>query len=156
VKLAIDATGVGAPVVEYFRDHLPEIPIYAITITAGTNVTGTARGPHVPKRDLISTTSVILEQRRLRVAANMHDTSALVDELLAYRRTLNDRGHDTYQAPSGSHDDLVLALSLALWTAEHKPLPARPYKSRYAQLRNYRIPTTSEIIAAHHRRHRNL
>ena len=31
-----------------------------------------------------------------------------------------DRGTDTYAAAAGSHDDLVLALSLALWTAEHR------------------------------------
>jgi hypothetical protein len=143
VKLAIDATGVGAPVVDYFRDHLPEITIYAITITAGTNTTGTHRDPHVPKRDLISTASVILEQRRLHIAANMRDTPTLSDELLAYRRTLNECGYYTYQAASGSHDDLVLALSLALWTAEHKRIPSPvSYKSSYEQLRKHRIPST--------------
>jgi hypothetical protein len=155
-KLAIDATGVGTPVVDHFRDHLPEIPIYAITITAGTRVTGWGKNPHVPKRDLIGTASVILEQSRLRVAANMRETQALVDELLAYRRTLNERGYDTYQAASGSHDDFVLALSLALWTDEHKPIPAQTYKSNYTQLRNHRIPTTTEIILAQHRRHWNF
>jgi len=156
VKLAIDATGVGAPVVDYFRYHLPEIPIYAITITAGTRVTGWSKDPRVPKRDLIGTASVIVEQRRLHVAANMRDTQALVDELLAYRRTLNEGGYATYQAASGSHDDFVLALSLALWTAEHKPIPAPTYNSNYTQLRKHRIPTTTEIILAQYRRQWNL
>ncbi|HEY2209216.1 MAG TPA: hypothetical protein VGH26_07980, partial [Gaiellaceae bacterium] len=77
--------------------------------------------------------------RRLRIAANMKDTEALLDELLAYRRTTNERGYDTYSAPSGSHDDLVLALSLALWTAENRnPATHRYQISNPARLR---LPT---------------
>jgi len=149
-SLAIDATGVGAPVIDHFREQLPQIPLYAITITAGASVTGGHNDPHVPKRDLISITSVILEQRRLRVAENMRDTDALTDELLAYRRTTTDRGNDTYAAAAGSHDDLVLALSLALWTAEHKPL-ARPYR-HYRGLPQGRIPTFEEIAMQGYKR----
>jgi hypothetical protein len=52
----------------------------------------------------------------------MRHTNALVDELLAYRRTTNERGTDTYAAASGSHGDLVIALSLALWLAENRPI----------------------------------
>jgi hypothetical protein len=52
----------------------------------------------------------------------MNDTDALIEELLAYRRITNDRGTDTYTAAAGSHDDLVLALSLALWLTENRPI----------------------------------
>ena len=150
VALAIDATGVGAPVIDHFRQQLPAIPLYAITITAGASITGGHKNPHVPKRDLISTTSVILEQRRLRIAANMRDTETITDELLAYRRTTTDHGNETYAAAAGNHDDLVLALSLALWTAEHKPLPHPHHYTRQAQRR---IPTFTDIALA---RSRNL
>jgi Terminase RNaseH-like domain len=152
VTLAVDATGVGAPVIDHFRKHLPSIPLYAITITAGTTVTGSGQHPHVPKRDLISTSSVILEQRRLQVAENMRNTEALTDELLAYRRTTTERGHDTYAAASGSHDDLVLALSLALWTAEHKAPRRRVYHSNIKVLTETRLPGIDEILAASQRR----
>jgi hypothetical protein len=149
VALAIDATGVGAPVIDHFRQQLPRIPLYAITITAGASITGGHKNPHVPKRDLISTTSVILEQRRLRIAENMRDTDALTDELLDYRRTTTDRGNDTYAAAAGSHDDLVLALSLALWAAENKPLPRIPRRYKRVEAR---IPSYEEIALARHRR----
>jgi hypothetical protein len=119
--VAVDATGVGAPVLELFREQLPTVPVYGITITSGTTVTGKHTNPHVPKHDLIATASVILEQRRLQIAANMTETETLVDELLDYRRTTNERGIDSYAAVAGSHDDLVLALSLALWAAERRP-----------------------------------
>jgi hypothetical protein len=142
-SLAIDATGVGAPVIDHFRQELPKLRLYAITITAGSSVTGNGSNPHVPKRDLIGTSSVILEQRRLRIAANMHDTDPLRDELLAYRRTTSERGYDSYAAAAGSHDDLVLALSLALWTAEHRP-STRPQR-RYSRIPRGRLPTATEM-----------
>src|SRR3954466_1522014 len=139
INLALDASGPGGPVRDYLREQLHPTPIFAITITGGTDVTGDTRNPRVPKRDLISTTSLILEQRRLRIAANMKDTEAHLDELLSYRRTTNERGYDTYSAPSGSHDDLVLALSLALWTAENRnPATHRHQTTTPARLR---LPT---------------
>jgi hypothetical protein len=149
VAVVIDATGVGAPVVDHFRNEINDVPIYAITITGGANVTGTNKEPHVPKRDLISTTSVIFEQKRIRVAASMRDSETLRDELLAYRRSTSERGTDTYAAASSGHDDLVLALSLALWTAEHRRLRPHPaYTSNMAYLRNIQLPTIDEMLAA--------
>ena len=120
-QVAIDPTGVGAPIVDLFKKQLPTTPLFAITITAGTSTTGTARHPHVPKRDLISTASVVLEQRRLRIAPALTKTDTLIDELINYRRTTSETGHDTY-GPStrGAQDDLLLALILATWIGEHK------------------------------------
>lgn len=143
-ELARDATGVGAPVVDLFKQQLPRIPLYAITITSGATVTGTGQHPHVPKRDLITTSAVILEQRRLQIASRLPEAT-LVDELLAYRRTTSETGYDSYGAAAGSHDDLVLAVSLALWTAEHKP-PPYPYRPGAGVPRG-RIPGVDEMLA---------
>ncbi len=62
--LVVDATGVGAPVVDLFRQR--ELQPIAVTITGGTTVTH-ARGFEygVPKRDLVSTIAVLLENHRL-------------------------------------------------------------------------------------------
>jgi len=123
-RLVIDATGVGKPVVDLFKHHQPRLSdLYALTITAGTSVGGNTRNPTVPKRDLIINTAVLLQQQRLRIAPNLHDTQTLLDELLSYRVTTSDTGHDRYgPANSDGHDDLLLALSLALWLAENKPI----------------------------------
>jgi hypothetical protein len=59
------------------------------------------------------------------MAENMRDTSELIDELLDYRRITSDSGMHSYGAAAGAHDDLVLALSVALWTAENKPAVRR-------------------------------
>jgi hypothetical protein len=121
-RIAIDATGVGAPVVDLFKTNVRTSDLYAITITGGTSVGGGNRTPTVPKRDLITTTAVVLQQQRLRIAPSLPDTPTLVDELLSYRVTTSDSGHDRYgPANSDGHDDLLLALSLALWLAETKP-----------------------------------
>ncbi len=98
--------------------------VFAITITGGHECSGTGRRLNVPKRDLIATTSLILEQRRLRIAEDMRDTDALIEELLTYhRRIISENGTETFSAPSGGHDDLVIALSLALWLTENRSLP---------------------------------
>ncbi len=151
-RLAIDATGVGRPVIDLFKHQLADVPLYAITITGGTTVTGSGTQPHVPKRDLITTTSVILEQHRLRIPASLPDTQALLDELLAFRRTRSETGHDSYVAPPGSHDDLVLALSLAVWLAEHKRVR---YSEATISVPTGRLPTVEEMIRERLRRHNN-
>jgi hypothetical protein len=50
----------------------------------------------------------------------MPETSTLIDELLSYHHDLTEHGNDTYNAGHGQHDDLVLALSLALWLAANR------------------------------------
>ena len=122
VRIAIDATGIGGAIVELLRQRLPRIDVHAITITSGASVTGTRKDPRVPKQDLIATTSVILEQGFLRIAKDMRETETLRDELLSFQQNSTEHGHDTFGATSGQHDDLVIALSLALWLAEKQPL----------------------------------
>lgn len=141
-RVAIDATGVGPPVVDLLRQRLTRgTRCYAITITAGTNVGGEGTRLTIPKRDLVTTTQVLLQQRRLRIAPDLPDATTLVDELLAFRVTISEAGHDSYSAwRERDHDDLVLALCLASWTAENKPAPHRISVS----VPRGRIPTTIE------------
>jgi len=120
VRLAVDASGLGGPIVDLLRQQLPAITLYAITITAGNNEGGNHKNPNVPKQDLIATTIVHLEQGLLCIANDMPETRTLRDELLSYRRTTTGHGNDTYGADTGQHDDLVIALSLALWLHKNR------------------------------------
>lgn len=129
VRLAVDATGMGAPFVDQFRDQLPAIDMYAITITAGNNVHGDRRDLRLPKQDLIATTALVLENGRLRIATEMQETPTLIDELLSYQYTRNENGYDTYGASVGQHDDLVIALSLALWLTQNQRIRNRNQRS---------------------------
>jgi hypothetical protein len=138
--LAIDATGVGRPVVDLFRDTPGIRDVYGITITAGTAVAGSGYQLSVPKRDLITTTAVLLQHERVRIAPDLPDTHILVGELLSYRIKTTDSGHQRYEpASTREHDDLLLATSLALWLAEHRP----PIHASF-HVTTARIPTPEE------------
>lgn len=131
--VAIDATGVGKPIVDLIRPKLPRnARLHAIWITGGINVGHENGKTTVPKRDLITTTQLLLQNERLRIAPDSIDAEALIQELVNYRVTITDAGNDTYSPwRERDHDDLVLALAIAAWTAENHPYrPARTFVSR--------------------------
>lgn len=117
--LVVDATGVGAPVVDLFRQAgLRPVPI---TITAGTTPSHDPEdGSHrVPKRDLVSTVAVLLERRRLKIAEQLAEAALLTRELQAFKRRVSPAASDSYGSwREKDHDDLVLALALACWYRE--------------------------------------
>jgi len=118
--LVVDATGVGAPVVDLFRKA--GLRPVAITITGGNTVTAGGGGYHVPKRDLVSTLQVLFQTGRLKVAGGLKLAPVLVDELLNFKVKINIKtAHDSYEAwREGIHDDLVLAVALACWYGERR------------------------------------
>lgn len=120
--LVVDATGVGASVVDLFEDA--GLNPVGITITGGHEVTRSDMGYNVPKRDLITTTQVLLQTKRLRAAKQLELAKIFQKELLEFQIKISVAGHDSYEAwREGSHDDLVLAVALACWHAENGPGP---------------------------------
>jgi hypothetical protein len=93
-------------------------PITAIHITGGTSVNDDKGITYVPKRELVGTVQVALQTERLRIASQLPEAAMLVRELQDFRVTITEAATDTYGGRQGSHDDLVLALALALWTAK--------------------------------------
>jgi hypothetical protein len=72
----------------------------------------------VSKHDLVSVAQVALQNGRLRIAEKLPDAAVLVKELQNFQVKITDMGNDTYGAwREGPHDDLVLAVALALWGA---------------------------------------
>ena len=118
VRLVVDQTGVGQAVVDMLRDR--GLHLRAVTITGGDNVTDSPTGVRVPKRNLIAAVQVVTQTGRLKGPSGHPLAHNLVDEMLAFRQNVNERGHDTYGNDwrQNPHDDLVLALALALWDAE--------------------------------------
>jgi len=116
--LIIDATGVGAPVVDMFKRA--KVRPVAVTITCGFEVTKVSgREFRVPKLDLVSTLRLLFDDQRLQIAEGLPDAKVLVDELLSFRLKVSDAGHDTYSPwREGEHDDLVLVTALAAWYGE--------------------------------------
>lgn len=123
MELAIDATGVGAAVVDMFNVAKLSCPSYAIYIHGGDKVTREGNKYRVPKRDLVSVVQVLLQNGALKIAEDLAEAKTLVKELLNFKVTIDPvTAHDSYAAwRENAHDDLVLATAMATWTAEKLP-----------------------------------
>jgi len=114
--LVMDATGVGDPVYDDLRRVLPRVE--GFKITAHT------------KRELVQGLMVAVEQRRVMWPARkgMKDEggrmnpeagsgpwNVLTAEMKRYEYEIGPTGQISYAAPSGYHDDCVMALALGVW-----------------------------------------
>ena len=76
---------------------------------------------------LISTIQALLHDGRLKIHKDLPDIAALVDEMNNIQASVTDSGYWKFGVRSGKHDDLVLALAIALWRAVTlaavKPVP---------------------------------
>lgn len=96
--LVMDATGVGDPVYDDLRRVLPRVEGFKITAQT--------------KRELVQGLMVAVEQRRVLWPAAWQILTA---EMRRYEYEIGPTGQVSYAAPSGYHDDCVMALALALW-----------------------------------------
>jgi hypothetical protein len=120
--LAIDATGVGAPVIDLFKRENINAELRPIQIIGGANISEEFGITRVPKRDLVSVVQVGLQNKTLKIASQLPEAEILSKELQTFQVKITDAANDVYGAwREGTHDDLVLAVALALWTANKTP-----------------------------------
>ncbi len=115
--LVVDGTGVGRAVVDMLRDaRLRPTPV---SITAGEAAhRGDDRWWRVPKKELVGVVQVQLHRGRLKVASALPLAEVLLEELGGFEVRVTTAGNVQYGTwRDGAHDDLVLAVSLALWWA---------------------------------------
>jgi len=124
--LVVDKTGVGAAILDMFREA--GMTAHAITIHGGDAVTREYLHDRVPKRDLVGTLLKLYQTHRLEVAQESPFVETLTQELVNFQIKINlATGHDSYEAWRESvHDDLVLATALACWYAENEPAGIEP------------------------------
>ena len=119
VSLAVDATGVGRPVVDMLEEARIGATLYALTLTGGDSVQRDGRQIRVPKRDVVSSVACLLQTGRLRIPRSLPGAEVLERELIRFRAKISLSGHDTYEAwREADHDDLVLAVALGCWLNE--------------------------------------
>lgn len=112
--LAVDATGVGRPVVDSLRQA--GLDPVAITITGGTEATATPDGWHVPKKDLVAALSLALQSGALKIARSLPEAETLAAELGNFQVKVTPAANEVYGAwREGTHDDLVLAVAIGIW-----------------------------------------
>lgn len=114
-RLVIDATGCGRPVVDMFRGK--NLDIIPVTITGGDTVNCVDGMYRVPKRLLVSNLQVMLQTEALKIPKSLPLADIVVKELLSFQVTVTEAANDTYGGRQGVHDDLVLAIALAVWQA---------------------------------------
>jgi hypothetical protein len=118
VSLIPDAGGIGRPVLDLLHEQLPRTTITPIRLTGGDTEHREFGIWYVPKKDVIDTCLLCFQQERLKIPAETADERALLDELKSYERTITRAARVVFNAVAGSHDDLVMALCLALWRAD--------------------------------------
>jgi len=105
-KLCIDQTGVGEPVQEELRNQ--DIPnIEGITFTTQT------------KETLLTNLKLAMEQNRLKLPYNR----CLIEQINQQQYVYSKTGHLTFSHPTGTHDDQLWALALAVYAARCQTEP---------------------------------
>jgi len=116
----LDGTGVGKAAVELFRQSGFYASVF--TLIAGDQVTQDGSNYRIPKRDVISSTQVLLQTGRLKIARSLPHAALLARELVNFRfKVGQERSEDVLDWREGPDDDLVLALAIAAWEAERNP-----------------------------------
>jgi hypothetical protein len=129
--LALDATGVGAPVVDMFKEEgvIPK----EITFTGGKKVKRDGHSFSVPKKDLATTVQTLLQTGRLKIAEELPHAGTLVREMKTFRVKIGASGHARFEhAMEGDTDDILMSLACAIWFLESgDTLPQRPRSRQY-------------------------
>ena len=127
--LLVDATGVGLPVAQQF-ERAGLKPLKVLITSSEERATFTNDAWHVGKALLVSTLDSLLHNRELIFAKALAEAPQMAAELKDFRRFVSAAGRSTWEARSGTHDDLVLAVGIAAWWAARPP-PPRPMFSRW-------------------------
>jgi phage terminase large subunit-like protein len=101
----LDSTGVGDPILETVQKTGLTVQGYTFTNTS--------------KQQLIEHLAVLIERQEI----SYPNDKVLINELMSYQYEITRAGNMRYNAPSGMHDDCVIALALAAWGAKHGSIP---------------------------------
>ncbi|MGY3265156.1 hypothetical protein [Lysobacter sp. HA35] len=124
VRSFLDMTGCGRPVFDMFRAaQVPRLSGVMITGARG-EATPHDYGWNVGKTELVTKVQVEMQTGRLRFGRRVRDADKLAAELRDFRMTQTAAGNMTFNAREGQHDDLVLALALAVFGALRARAPA--------------------------------
>lgn len=102
-SVLIDSTGAGDPVMEQLKSRGVSVEGYNLS--------------NQSKQQLIEHLSVGIEQQLI----TFPQIDVLIHELQIYEYELTRAGNVRYNAPSGFHDDCVIALGLAYWKSKQTP-----------------------------------
>jgi len=145
--IIVDYSSVGQPLITLLRAGV-EHEVVPVTISAGLAINVAKGNHHVPKKELITFLQILLQNRRLRVARELFEATALAEELQNYRLKVPANKDPLEDWRSGPQDDLVFATVLACWWAERHPDPDATGVEVICTVR----PHLRDLIGRHHGR----
>lgn len=115
--LVVDATGVGAAVVDLLRQALrsSRVMLCPVVLTGGSRVVLAGSTYSVPKWEVFEAVRHLLESGGLRLAARAPGMEGLRQELERLERRPRASGVDEVSGKRTGNDDLAMALALAAW-----------------------------------------
>lgn len=117
LRLYVDGTGVGQPVIDLLRDRLRgKRVVFVPCVFVWSNqsvLDGESRWLKVGKANMVSRLQALLQFTRLRVPET-ETGKALITELRQFELKRTEKNNDIFGAfMTGAHDDLVTAVGLA-------------------------------------------
>lgn len=125
VSTTVDATGLGAVVAETLQQSKLAGDLFPVVFTSGEHQRYDRGHFNIPKNDLLHNLLTDLENQKLAFPPNLPLLNHLEEELLSLKRETNHRhlgGGRLSWHSTGHHDDLVMALCLALYGQRQRPL----------------------------------
>ena len=123
VFYVVDATGLGQPVVDYLGREIEPARVKAVYITAGRDASFDKGELHVPKQELVSMLQVMIQTGRIHLPRTQ-EAMAMQDELSNFELKVRTTGTLELGAlRTGTHDDLVNALGLAVFYWQNRRIP---------------------------------
>jgi hypothetical protein len=128
--VVVDVTATGSPLWASLRAGLKEVltgfytqrvkpGVFRITGLEGGVVAGADNVISVPRRDLVSTMQLLLEEGRFKIAEDLDLASTLRREMADFKIKVDKHGKEDLESwREGSHDDLVLTVALSAWAGE--------------------------------------
>lgn len=134
LECVVDRSGVGAAVVDLLRERDVR-PLVEVVIVAGDTVTERdGDRVNMGKTFMVTRLQVLHEQHRLKVPST-DEAKLFADELRDYRVNTTPAGNHVFNARSGAHDDVIIAVALSTGTGQPGPPPvfysARIVKGRW-------------------------
>jgi len=128
VTLAVDATGVGKPVVDLAaKEGLSPV---SVSIHGGDTATWDDKRTEakVPKKDLVSTLVILAQCGAVKIAQGLQHGDLLAKELSDYQIKINPNTANVSfgNGREAEHDDLVLSVAIPLWVGEYQYPPGPP------------------------------
>jgi hypothetical protein len=123
LTVAVDATGLGGVVAEMLRAEPPRGELMPVVFTSGELAHRKDGIDFVPKTELMMGLMRSFEVEGLCVARGVRHWGKLEEELLGMRRVAGPRQIEWVS--EGKHDDLVMALAVALFGYRLRALPVK-------------------------------